>query len=72
MVRIRRPVEIRQVATHAGCVGAAQVVVVVHMAKLALHRDVRPGEREARRGVIKRRIGPRGCVVALLAGRGES
>jgi hypothetical protein len=72
VVGIRRPLEIRQVATDARRVGSGQIVVVVHMAQLALHRSVRAGKREARRRVVKRGAGPRGSSVALLAGGGKS
>lgn len=71
VVGISSFLEIRQVAGGTGRVGTGQVVVAVHMALLALQRSVRTGERKARGGVVKRRIGPRGGVVALLAGRRE-
>ena len=47
---------------------AGQVVVVVDMAQSALQSGVRAGQREARRGVIKSSVRPRGCVVATFAG----
>ena len=48
VVRIRRGVEIVQVAADAGRVGSGQVVVVIDVALRALQCRVRPGEREAR------------------------
>src|SRR5438105_10534638 len=72
MVRVRRPLEIFQVAADASGVRAGQVVIAIHVALRALHRRVRPGEREASRGVVKCRVVPRGGSVTLLAPGGES
>ena len=58
MVGIRCSLEIRQVATDARGVGAGQIVVVVHVTQLALHRGVCACEGEARRRVVKRGTGP--------------
>jgi len=71
VVRIRRFVEIRLMAGHASCIGAGQVVVVVDVALLALHRRVRTGQREARCRMVKGSARPRRGVVALLARGGE-
>ena len=72
MVWLRRTLEILQVAADARGVRAREVVVIVHVALRALHRRVRPGQREAGRGMVKIRIQPRGCAVALLTGLRES
>ena len=71
MVRTRGAVVVGQVTGDARRVGGAQSVIAVHMALRAEHRGVRPGEGETRRGVVKRRIGPRGGGVALQAGGRE-
>jgi hypothetical protein len=49
VVRLRSPLEILQVAIHAGRISTRQVVIVVDMALRALHCRVRAGERESRR-----------------------
>jgi len=72
VIRIRRSLEILQVATDAGRVRGGQVVIAVHVALRALHRRVRTAQREAGRRMIKRRIVPRRRVVALLARGRES
>ena len=71
VIRIRRSLEILQVAADASRIGAGQVVVAIHVALRALHRCVRPRQREPRSGVIKRCTVPRSRVVALLAGLRE-
>ena len=63
--RLRRVVS-RLVTRNARRSG--QIVVVVDMAQRTLQRGVSSGQREARRGVIERRVRPRGCVVATFAG----
>ena len=72
MIRIRRAVVVGQVTRDASRVRRAESVVAVHMALRAEHRGMRPGEGKTRGGVVKRRIGPRGCGVALQAGGGKA
>jgi len=69
VIWIRRPLEIAQVATHAG--GARQVVVVVDVAIEAYPRwiGMRVGQRKAGAGVIELSVRPGHCVVTVLAGR---
>ena len=71
VVRIRRVVEIFQVARDAS--GAGQLVVVVDVAIGALPRrdGMRAGQGEVHHRVIELAVGPRHCVMALLTGRGE-
>ena len=56
VIRVRRSLEIFQVAAHTGC--RRQVVVVVDMALRALQCRMRPCEREARIVVIKGGLRP--------------
>ena len=72
MIRIRRALEIFQVATDASRICAAQIVVAIHMALRALHAGVCPGQWESGCGVVECRARPVGCGVALLAGLRES
>ena len=65
VIRIRRSLEIFQVAAHASC--RRQVVVIVDVALSTLQSRVRTGERESGVVVIKGGLCPRRCVVALLA-----
>ena len=69
MVRIRRPLEIFQVAVHAGA--AIQAVVVVDVALRALQRGVRSGQRKSRRRMVECRAGPVGRRMTGLAGGGK-
>ena len=46
MVRIGCALKVLQMACHADCVGAGQVVIVVDVALRALHRSVEAGQRE--------------------------
>ena len=71
VIRVRRVVEILQVARDAS--GAGQVVVIVDMAVRALPRRhrVRAGQSEVHHRVIESRRGPGHRGMALLAGRGE-
>ncbi len=71
VVRIRRSLEVLQVATDAGRVGGGQVVVPIHVALYALHAGVRAGQREPSGRMVEGCIGPRRGVVALLAGLRE-
>ena len=71
VVRIRRSLEIFQVAADAGSVGAGQIVVTIHVALRALQRRMRACERESRGRVIEGRVAPRCRSVALLARRRE-
>ena len=68
MVRIRRSLEILQVAADARGIRGGQVVVAIHVALRALDGRVGPAQREAGTGVIKGRVIPRSRGVALLAG----
>jgi len=72
VIRIRRALEILQVAAHAGRVRAGQVVVVVDVALHALDAGVRSRQGESRGRVIERRARPGGRAVALLASLRES
>ena len=72
VVRIGCAVVVRLMARNAGRIRARQVVVPVDMALRALHRRVRPGQREAGRGVVERRRCPVGGGVALVAGLREA
>jgi len=68
---IRRPVVIRLVAAHTGCVG--DVVVAIDVALRACHRrSVEARQWPARRGVIKLACGPDDGVMARLTSRGEA
>jgi len=67
VIRIRRSLEILQVATDARCVLRRQVVVVVDMALRALHGRVRTAQGKSSGRVIERRIIPRRRRMALLA-----
>ncbi len=70
VIRIRRAVVVRLVATHARC--RQRRVVVVHVAIGAGHGRVRTGQRERRRVVIERRSAPVCCAVAGIARRRET
>ena len=67
VVRIRRSLEVLEVATDARCVRRRQVVVVVDMALRALHGRVRTAQGKSSGRVIERRIIPRRRRMALLA-----
>ena len=72
MVGIRGALEVLQVATGAGGIGAGQGVIPIHVALRALYRGVRSGQRKTRRRVIKGRVVPVSRGMALLARRGEA
>jgi len=72
VIRIRRALEVLQVAVHAVRIATGQRVVVVDVALGALQRSMRTCEREARCGVIEGRARPRRGVMALSAGLGEA
>jgi len=72
VIRIRRSLEVLEVATDARRVRRRQVVVPVHVALAALDCGVCAGKREARGRVIERRTGPVRRRVALLARRRET
>ena len=72
MIRIRRSLEVLEVATDARRVRRRQVVVPVHVALAALDCGVCAGKRESRGRVIERRTGPVRRRVTLLASRGET
>ena len=71
VVRLRRALEVFQVATDASRVGTSQVVVPIHVALSALRGRVRPGQGEPGGRVVEIRAHPRGGVVALRAGLRE-
>jgi hypothetical protein len=58
VVRIGGALEILQVTVDAGGVCVGQVVIVIDVTLGALHRGVRAGQREPRRGVIETRVSP--------------
>ena len=70
VIRVGGAVEILQVAGGTG--GAVQAVVAIHVALRALQRDVRPGQREAGRCVIKDRVRPGRSRVAGITGLREA
>ncbi len=72
VVRIRRPLEILQVAADAGRVRAGQIVVAVHVALRALQRGMSTGQRESRGRVIERCRRPVRRGMALLTSLRES
>src|SRR6266550_3698908 len=72
VVRLRRALEIFQMTADASCIRAGQAVVAVHMALSALHRGMRSRQREPGCRMIKARVVPVRCGVALLASRRES
>jgi hypothetical protein len=72
VIRVRRAVEIGQVAADAGGVRGGQVVVVIDVALGALQGRVRAGQREAGGRVIEGRARPGRRVMALLAGLREA
>jgi len=72
VVRVRRSLEVFQVATDARGIRGGQVVIAVHVALGASHRGVRAGKREAGRRVVEGRLRPRCRVVALLTGLRKS
>jgi len=65
VVGIRGALEVFQVAAHARRIGTGEVVVAIHVTLRALHRGVRPRQREAGRGVVKLRARPSRGVMAL-------
>jgi len=66
VVRVRRGLEIFQMAADTSRVRIRQVVVVVDVALRARHGRVSAGQRESCRGMVKRSLCPRSRVVALL------
>ena len=72
VVRVRRGLEIFQVAADTGRVGACQVVITVHVTLRALHGRMSAGQREPCRGMIERSLCPRSRAVALLTSRRET
>jgi len=72
VIRIRRALEIFQVATDASRICAAQIVVAIHMALRALHTAVCTCQGEPRGRVIEGGGRPGSRRVALLAGLRES
>ena len=72
VIRTRGALEVLQVAADASRIRAGQIVVVVHVALRALQAGVCTCQREASRGVVKRRARPGSGVVALLASLREA
>ncbi len=72
VARVVRVVVVGLMASHAGRIGAGQIVVAIDVALLALQRRMRAGEWKAGSGMVKGGVHPRGRVVALLASRGEA
>ena len=72
VIRIRRALEILQVAADTSRIGAGQVVVAIHMALRALHAAVCAAQREARGRVIEGGARPGSRSVALLASLREA
>ena len=70
VIRVRRTLEILEMAAHTG--RASQVVVVIDMALRAFERRVGASQREAGSRVIELRRHPRGCAVADFTGLRES
>ena len=72
VVRVRRGLEILQVAVDAG--RARQVVIIVDVAidASARRNGVQAGQSKARSGVIELTVGPQNGVVTLFAGCRES
>ena len=58
VIRIRRPLEILQVAVDAGRIRIRQVVVVIHVARRTGNRCVRASQRETRGRVVEARTVP--------------
>ena len=72
MIRLRRALEVFQVAAHTSRIRVSQVVVIVDVALCALHGCVRPGQRESSSRVIEGGAGPRRGAMALLASLREA
>ena len=72
MIRIRRALEVFQMAADASGIRAGQVVVVVDVALGARDGCVGAGQWEAGGRVIEIRVRPRNRVMALLAGLREA
>ena len=71
VVRIRRVLEILQVARHAGRARNVVVVVDVTVGTRPRRNRVRSGQHKSRRGVVELTVAPLHRVMALLAGGGE-
>jgi len=69
VIRVRRSLEVLQMATDASRIRRGEIVVVVYVARRAGDGLVRAGEREASGAVVKASARPAGRVVARLAGR---
>jgi len=72
VIRIRRALEVLQVASHASSTAQRVVVVDVAVRARAWWNGVHAGQSESRRRVIKFAVGPQHRIVALLTGRRES
>lgn len=70
VIRVRRTLEILEMAAHTG--RASQVVIVIDMALRALQPRVGASQREAGSRVIELRRYPRGCAMADFAALRES
>ena len=67
VIRVCGPLEVFQVAAHAGCTVQAVVIVDVAVSAGPRWHRVHPSERETGAGMVERRVHPVGRVVALLA-----
>ena len=71
VIRICRPLVILQVAGNAGRAGQVVIVIDVAITTLPWRHGMHAGQGKSGQRVIKRRIRPRDCVVALVACLGK-
>ena len=72
VIRIRRALEIFQVARDASCATQREVAVDVAIGALARRHGVQPGQGKAGCGVVKFRIAPLHRIVAVFARGGKA